>query len=483
MSSVSFSVLSDVLIANKDLKVFFEFIKQKFDLSDASFEDHRKFINRFVRNHMWRWQKKCHCNKNIFRKKYGTWLNKSFNLPKVTKTDPVAKDSTAHSIRTVRRRAEELRQTKPREHIQLACVDNIRQDDPVSAQIVKKLLTTSTVTKDKILQLLRGDIQFEVPYTSNEALAFYVDLKCTRQKYELLHTQAKTRNSDLYPPYYKIAEAKNECYPKGIEISEVGVRIPLQSILNHTVKRLVETFDASMFENVGRKGLEMLTKWGMDGASGQSSYKQIFKDDDGNCSDQSVFMISMMPLQIQSADDKLWTNPNPSSTKLCRPICFEFMKESEENTGQHYKNIENQINKLKPTAIIVGEKRIRVYHKLNITMIDGKSTGYLTSTANCNCPICGAKPTEMSNIELVRSKNCNEENYRFGLSTLHCWIRFFECLLHIAFKMPIRRHRAMTAADKAVVKENKQRIQHVFKTEKGRIQFFNLPMSIKNFFS
>lgn len=471
-ASIKYSVLSDVLISNKDKNVFFKFVKKKFDLSDALFEQHRKFVNQFIINHTFRWQKKSQCRKDFFYKHYGDWLSNTFELPEITLRETVQKDFEECSVRTKKRRAEQLRQEKSPEEIELAYFDNLRETDSIGAELVKSISTASTEKKKQLLELLQGNVHLEVPYTPNQALALYVDLKCTRQKYELLHFQAKSRNSDLYPPYYKLVEAKKNCYPNGnIEISDVSVRIPLQSLLDHTTQRLIETFDASLLESIDRKNWQMICKWGMDGASGQQLYKQIFIEDDGSKSDNSVFMISMMPLRIQSAKEKLWTNPHPSSTGLCRPIFFEFRKEEEKNTIKHYQDIENEIRDLRPTIINLGEKRIRVNHNLSITMIDGKSTGYLTSTADCNCPICGATPKEMSDIHIVQSKACNEENYRFGLSSLHCWIRFFECIIHIAYKLKIQKWKVRTNEDKAEVDAAKKRIQLIFRKDKGNFLF------------
>ncbi|KAG4081142.1 hypothetical protein HA402_011987 [Bradysia odoriphaga] len=99
-------------------------------------------------------------------------------------------------------------------------------------------------------------------------------------------------------------------------------------------------------------------------------------------------------------------------------------------------------------------------------MLDGKSTGYLTSTATCNCPICGLTPKDLNNVEKVRSQETDKENYRFGLSSLHCWIRFLECVLHIAYKEPIRKWKAQTPEEKKLVNDRKDEIQETFKIEK-----------------
>lgn len=77
------------------------------------------------------------------------------------------------------------------------------------------------------------------------------------------------------------------------------------------------------------------------------------------------------------------------------------------------------------------------------------------------------KPSQMNNFSLIEKRVCNKTNFSFGVSSLHCWIRFLECMLHIAYRLPIKKWKIMEANDKDVVKKNKQRIQDIFRTEKG----------------
>lgn len=76
----------------------------------------------------------------------------------------------------------------------------------------------------------------------------------------------------------------------------------------------------------------MFTKWGCDGSSDQSGYKQSFNQiQDGNISDEYMFMISMVPLCLTSTDQNvIWNNDRPSSTRYCRAIKFEYVKETAE---------------------------------------------------------------------------------------------------------------------------------------------------------
>lgn len=69
-------------------------------------------------------------------------------------------------------------------------------------------------------------------------------------------------------------------------------------------------------------------------------------------------------------------------------------------------------------------------------MVDGKAINAITDTKSTQtCNICGATPKDMNNLKQLRKKENKTENYKFGLSTLHCWIRCLECLLHIAYKL------------------------------------------------
>ncbi|XP_030763922.1 uncharacterized protein LOC115888358 isoform X1 [Sitophilus oryzae] len=72
------------------------------------------------------------------------------------------------------------------------------------------------------------------------------------------------------------------------------------------------------------------------------------------------------------------------------------------------------------------------------------------------------------NLENI-SRPSQIENYRFGLSTLHCWIRFFECLLHIGYRLPIKSWQVKGAENKEIVENNKKKIQAEFKSRMGLI--------------
>lgn len=226
---------------------------------------------------------------------------------------------------------------------------------------------------------------------------------------------------------------------------------------------MVESCDEKLFSN--GTTIDVQYKWGLDGASGQSQYKQIFQSSEST--DKSILMISLVPLLIKCGSLVLWKNPRSSSTRFCRPIRFEFIKEDKDTVIAQHKMVQDQINELQLTSIELNGKQLQAEHKLDCTMIDGKTLDYLSDSTHCNCNICGALPSQMNNFVYVKTLPCNVENYSFGLSTLHCWIRFLECLLHISYRLQIKRTDARGAENKAIVEREKRRIQDEFKAKTG----------------
>lgn len=142
--------------------------------------------------------------------------------------------------------------------------------------------------------------------------------------------------------------------------------------------------------------------------------------------------------------------------RYCRIIKFEFTPEIAENTLKEYNYYSQETNNLRPTQVILGDISFCVVHYLECTMIDGKTCNVLTnekSSASCN--ICGARPSQMNELQLVHSLPPKAEFYKLGLSTLHCKIRFMECLLHIAYNMDFKKSSARD--EQKSIKDRKKR--------------------------
>lgn len=55
------------------------------------------------------------------------------------------------------------------------------------------------------------------------------------------------------------------------------------------------------------------------------------------------------------------------------------------------------------------------------------------------CYVCGAKLSDMNNLEHIKRRSVDESTYSFGLSLLHYYIKSFECLLHSSYWLEIKK--------------------------------------------
>ena len=310
-------------------------------------------------------------------------------------------------------------------------------------------------------------------YSKEEALALFVDCKLTKQAYILLRQNAIQVGHFLYPSYNKLQEAKNECCPSvnSMNLTETRAEIGLQALLDHTTRRLAEVQMPVLkhLVSVGVVEFKLVSKWGCDGSSGHSRYKQKFQDAEAD--DEYLFVFSLVPIKLHPLNDSqtcAWQNERTSSTRLCRPIKFLFLKETFDMIRSETQLIQDEILNLKFSEItMINHTTIKIHHQLLLTMIDGKICSALSNTKSSQtCYICGLTPKQMNSKE---NKPVIPENYGFGLSTLHAWIRSFECLLHISYKLNIKSWQAKGSELKDAVKERKAEIQRRFKLEMGLI--------------
>lgn len=120
--------------------------------------------------------------------------------------------------------------------------------------------------KRKVLDLINtGEPPNVIAYRANQALALFIYLKLAKDKYYHLHMQAYSKNANIYPSYCKILQAKKRCYPTSGFVTESSPEIDL---LDHTAKRFTQFSNISGIINDDDPELILISKWGMDGASG-----------------------------------------------------------------------------------------------------------------------------------------------------------------------------------------------------------------------
>lgn len=314
-----------------------------------------------------------------------------------------------------------------------------------TAHVIKKASTSSPRT----LKLMKKEPSLSNirTYTANAALALILDCKLTKDQYIQLRNGARVRNINLYPAYNTILEAKKQCYPdeQAVTITETMAEVKLQKLLDITTERLCSVQNEVILDVLNKRNdclFQITYKWGFDGSSSHSLYKQKFVED-LDATDSDIFLSSIVPLKMTAktdfSEDIVWQNPRTSSTKYCRPIKLQFLKESDELIKKEGEYIENQVLQLKSTLVNIEGHEIKVHHSLLQTMVDGKVANSLNDNKSSQtCYICKATPKQMNNIDHVLKRPCNVISFKYGLSTLHAHIRFFECILHLSYRLPFK---------------------------------------------
>ncbi|CAH1099302.1 unnamed protein product [Psylliodes chrysocephalus] len=399
------------------------------------------------------------------------WLTSSIELPywpeKLTQK-PGRPSKTFEELcdRSKRRKTKELREQVPVEELTYAAGVSQRVSGHSDAsKIIKEIIASPTRAAEirKVITTVSKQTTVK-KHTPAEALAIFVEGDFTRRRWEIIHRS----NKSIYPCYSLIQKAKKECYPDEASmcVTETCSEVRLQALLDHTVLRL-HKYVAEVVETCSEKekqNMVLISKWGCDGSQ-QTQYKQKFQNITD--SDANIFQSSLVPLRLLVIIDGeqkkiIWQNPVPSSLRFCRPIRIRFINESKDVTKEEIRHIENQAAQLQETEVDGAGK---IKHKIVFTMIDGKVCNAATDTASTmRCYICGQTSKDFD--KLIK-KDVNVETLKFGLPILHARIRFFESLLHLSYKIQLKKWQARSTEEKKVVKETKEKIQEAFKEEMG----------------
>lgn len=382
------------------------------------------------------------------------------------------------SDRSKRRKTEKLREEYSSEELAFATQMSLRASGKVHvAQVLKNVTMGSPSEASSYLS--SSNTVRERTMTPEEALSVFVEGRFSKNQYLVVRAGCKLVNSRAFPSYNVLREAKNSCYPpiKTITYTEKRAAVELQALLDLTVKRIVLAQESAIqnISNVDLGKMTLICKWGCDGTSCQSEYKQKFTGDDGTFTDASIFFTSLVPLQLSSINEQnekyvVWQNPVPSSPRYCRPIKIEFLKETANATKAEIQYIQDQIKNLVPFSDMVKGKCIKVNYNLALTMVDGKVCNAVAdNAATQRCYLCKATSKNFNDLDKMLKLEVIDDYLNLGLSSLHAWIRCFECCLHLSYKLDIKKWQARTAEEKTIVKNRKKATQESFKKNLGLI--------------
>ena len=240
----------------------------------------------------------------------------------------------------------------------------------------------------------------------------------------------------------------------------------MQSLINHTAYRIVSLQEDVVRQVAGEREdvtVELVCKWGFDGATAQSSYKQLGTS--SPTEDSQVLFTSLVPLQLTAGDDIIWHNRTPSSSRFARPLKLEYCRETAQRSREEASYWKEQISQLEQHQIQLGGLKVNVTFRLLLTMIDGKVQAAITETSSTAvCTVCQAKPSQFNQLKQVRLMPVSQSALMLGLSTMHAWIRFFEFVVHLSYKAEegVKQWTRLNTEQKKVVDEKRKRVQSMF---------------------
>lgn len=448
-----------------------------YNSNENSARNVRDVVKKFVSKCIQKW-KASHRNVKFFLQKNENWLKKEIKFEKVIGERGRPKKSfSVSSQKTKSRNVMSLLTENTVEKLCFATEKCLVKNGKRSAAEVVKLAVGATPQELKNMKLahaLQSPPTKICSYSAEEALGLMIDCDLGKEQYINIQRGAKKRGANIYPPYNVISVAKKHCYPQNILITETEARIPLKNLLELTVQRLTQ-IQSEVLERVRAEVsvINIIYKWGLDGSGGHSIFKQNFSNGT-TYGDSHIILSTIVPLEMFSELNNVkqiyWKNLKPSSTKYCRPIGFRVQKETPENMKNEYELVESEISKLELTKISIGKRVLFFKHTVLCTMLDGKTCNVLTETSSTQtCNICKVSPKEINDLTKVVKRKCNVDAYKFGISVLHCFLRVYEFLLHISYKLDIKQWQARGPQAKESVKNRKTIIANRFYAEMGLV--------------
>ncbi|XP_012564316.3 uncharacterized protein LOC105848674 isoform X1 [Hydra vulgaris] len=338
-------------------------------------------------------------------------------------------------------------------------INNFSSDELLHSVSLKLRNEYNYEAAKQVVEISEPSSQFK-KYTPDEGLALIIDGGMSKSTYQLMRNGAEERDCHIYPSYNNIRLSKAKCYSENIFVDDYSAHVPLQELLKHTVKRLCEVqapVISTMLDGLTR--LTLRCKAGFNGATGQSMYKQISSEEAGDRNlkkEESLFITCLAPLELSG-------------------FYFFFQNESKAVVIEEAKYLESEIKKCGVFNFTFNGKELVVKSIIEMTMIDGKIQtilSHVTNSTQC-CSVCGVSPKNMNNLEMVlKLDNSNNLELKYGLSSLHAWIRFFEMVLHIGYKLETQKWQSRAIEDKENVMQVKKRIQTEFMNQMGLVVDF-----------
>lgn len=146
-----------------------------------------------------------------------------------------------------------------------------------AASLLRNITATTPRRATKYKRSYEIPAMLPVPFTPDEALAYFINNNFSKRQYVNTRLENKKRQSDIYSSYNILLKAKEACYPskENTEVTELSAEV------DHTINRLVSV-QIEVLQSVKEptpESLNIVFKWGCDGSSAHIQYKQAFQDE------------------------------------------------------------------------------------------------------------------------------------------------------------------------------------------------------------
>lgn len=389
------------------------YIKLSCSIRDDIIDDLKRKISQLEVNFKRHWRD-CHYTRERFNKHHEKWLNNEFKIDEYLAPES-SKSSEAPST------SKRARQEEPSEE---------------SAEGSKKRAIAEEPSNHMFIQLSKDE-----PARIEECAALFLDTDSNVYQWKAF-SEFKCNKMPCYETL--LEEGIKPCCPEDqhLHVDDTKVKMDLQALVNHTAKRIVKIKEKEIVEYLDSTGkltenLILLSSWGLDGSSAYSQYYHSTSDPDNT----DILATVTTPLRLSAASEPSkihWRNLMPQSIRFCRPIEFEFIRDTNEVRLEKKREMEAEMRNLEPVKVdLPNGKFVSIDFDFIRCQSDENTADTETSPTQC-CSICGATPTEMTNwnAEAFTPKQGIKE---ITFSPLRAWMEFLECLLHITYRLQFKK--------------------------------------------
>lgn len=232
----------------------------------------------------------------------------------------------------------------------------IRSLKPIRPNLAKLIKVLEEKSEEDVKNILEGLSKPALEtYTAEECIDFKLHNKLSQNTLVSIMQEFKARHINVFPTKQQYLDARKECYPKEMIVSELKVEIPINSLIDHTILRTYEALsiviDAIISQSPTKKIIETsyTFSYGWDASSDHSRYNIKCPV---NVNDSTIISSTLSYLHWETTDGKIiFQNPAPGSIRFCRPLALEFAKETDAKARLLYNTYSDSIKQRKPLQI------------------------------------------------------------------------------------------------------------------------------------